>query len=156
MSRLAAVATICLLAPIADAHRAPNSLVRLDFAAHAVRAEMFVPRSELAFANPGASGPDQFTDYLLRHVAVESADGSRWKIEVRAVRSIVYFEHDYLVAELEITPPAGVSVQEFVLVDDAVTHEVRNHVVIVTRRGTEDRLLGELQYPARRLTVSAK
>ncbi|MEO8018710.1 MAG: hypothetical protein ABI769_12915 [Pseudomonadota bacterium] len=153
MKRLAGAALLCLLASMAEAHRAPNSFVRLDIAAHAVRAQMLVPQSELAYALPGEPGPRIFADYLLQHVAIEDADGARWKIEVRSVRSTRYSDHDYIVAELVITPPAGVRVGDFVLVDDAVTHEVRSHVVIITQRGKEDRLLGQLQYPARRLTV---
>jgi hypothetical protein len=149
----ASAALLGLLAPVADAHRAPNSFVRLDLDARAVHAEMLVPQSELAYAMPGEQGPRTFAGYLLRHVAVEGADGTRWKIAVRAVRSTRYFDHDYFVAELEIKPPAGVAARDFVLVDDAVTHEVRNHVVVVTQRGKKDRLIGQLQYPARRLTV---
>jgi hypothetical protein len=135
------------------AHRAPNSFVQLDIGAHVVHAELLVPQSELAFALPGADQAAAFPDYLLRHVSVETPDGKPWKIVVRAVRKTVYFDHDYLVAELEITPPAGASMQDFVFIDDAVTHEVRNHLVIVTRRGPETRVLGALQYPARRLAI---
>jgi len=41
-----------------------------------------------------------------------------------------------------------------VLLDDAVTHEVRNHVVVVLARdAAKPALLGALQYPARRLTI---
>jgi hypothetical protein len=135
------------------AHHAPNSFVQLDVGAHGVHAEMLVPASELAFALPGADQAAAFPAYLLRHVAVESPDGTPWKIVIRTVGKTVYFDHDYLVAELEITPPARASVQDFVFIDDAVTHEVRNHLVIVTRRGPESRVLGALQYPARRLVI---
>ena len=70
------------------------------------------------------------------------------------VRSEPYFDHAYLIADIEFTPPPGAQSREFVLVDDAVTHEVRNHVVVVTRDGAENPLLGALQYPATRLAVS--
>jgi hypothetical protein len=44
-----------------------------------------------------------------------------------------------------------------VVVDDPVTHEVRNHVVYVgAKRGEQAERLGALQYPARRLTVAAR
>ena len=50
--------------------------------------------------------------------------------------------------------PPGASARAFVLVDDAITHEVRNHVVVVLARGaTNPEFLGALQYPARRLTI---
>jgi hypothetical protein len=139
---------------LASAHRAPNSFVRLEFAAHAVRVEMLVPQSELAFAMPGAGGPEAFADYLSRHVAVETPDGMPWTMHIGEVRGVRYLDHDYQSVNLEITPPAGAPAQEFVLVDDAVTHEVRNHVVIVTKRGTADQLLGTLQYPVRRLPIT--
>jgi hypothetical protein len=140
----------------AFAHRAPNSFVQLDFGAHIVHAELLVPESELAFALPGADQAAAFPDYLLQHVAVETPTGTPWKIVIRTIRKTVYFDHDYLVAELDITPPAGASVQDFVFIDDAVTHEVRNHLVIVTRRGAETRVLGALQYPARRLLIAQR
>ena len=155
MFRRAAIALLlAAVCGVALAHRAPNSYVRLEFTGHAVRAEVLVPQSELAFAMPGGEGTQAFADYLLRHVAVESKDGARWTIVIRAVRTKLYFDHEYMLAELEITPPAGASMREFVLVDDAVTHEVRNHVVVVTRGGAETLVLGALQYPARRLAIS--
>jgi hypothetical protein len=139
---------------LALAHSAPNSFVRLDVSSQSVRAQVLVPESELAFAMPGEQGPDAFAKYLLRHVAVETPQGARWKITVREVRSQLYFDHAYLIAELECTPPAGAPSHEFVLIDDAVTHEVRNHVVVVTRDGSKHPLLGAMQYPASRLAVS--
>ena len=73
---------------------------------------------------------------------------------VLSLRHVTYLEHAYLSAQLEFTPPAGASPGAFILVDDAVTHEVRNHVVIVLAPGAEKpELLGALQYPARRLAV---
>jgi len=134
------------------AHRAPNSVVRLDFGADAVRVEVMVPRSELAVVLPGAQGAPEFTAYLLGHIAAETPEGAPWRIRVRGVRQASYLEHDYLLAELDLIPPPGASPLRFVLVDDAVTHEVRNHVVwVVSSQG--DGLLGALQYPARRLAV---
>ena len=144
-------ATACGLAL---AHSAPNSMVKLDFLAHSVRAEVLVPESELASAT-AAGLAEPFAAYLLRHLSAETAQGLAWKTEVRSVRSTSYFDHPYLSAEVEFTPPAGASAHSFVLVDDAVTHEVRNHVVIVLARGAANpEVLGALQYPARRLTVA--
>ena len=134
------------------AHRAPNSVVRLDFGTDAVRIEVMVPRSELAVVLPGAQGAPEFTAYLLGHIAAETPEGAPWRIRVRGVRQASYLEHDYLLAELDLIPPPGASPLRFVLVDDAVTHEVRNHVVwVISSQG--DGLLGALQYPARRLIV---
>jgi hypothetical protein len=155
-ARLASIlAVLCATAwGLALAHSAPNSMVKLDFMAYSVRAEVLVPESELAFAT-AARGAEPFAAYLLRHLSAETAQGLAWKTDVRSVRSTSYFDHPYLSAEVEFTPPAGASAHSFVLVDDAVTHEVRNHVVVVLARGpVNPQVLGALQYPARRLTVA--
>ena len=121
---------------LALAHSAPNSLIKLAFATAAEH----------------ESGP--FTDYLLRHLAAETPQGAAWKVEVRSVSNVMYLDHAYLSARVEFTPPPGASARAFVLIDDAVTHEVRNHVVLVVARGgATPEVLGALQYPARRLVI---
>jgi len=140
------------LAGAALAHRAPNSVVRIAFGADRVHAEVMVPRSELEHAMAGAQDAKSFGAYLLQHMRAEAPDGARWEIRVRSVREASYLDHDYLSAELELVPPRGAPPGRFVLIDDAVTHEVRNHVVwVVTRQ--DDELIGALQYPRSRLTV---
>jgi len=154
MRRAALTLALMTNAALAFAHSAPNSLVKLTFQAHSVRAEIMVPESELAFATAAEHAAQPFPAYLLRHLAVETPAGAPWKVEVLGVRSTTYFDHPYLLADVVLTPPAGASATHFVFVDDAVTHEVRNHVVMVLARGKESaELLGALQYPARRLTV---
>jgi hypothetical protein len=139
---------------IALAHSAPNSLVKLVFLAHTVRAEVLVPESELAFATAAERQTGPFADYLQRHLSAETPQGTAWKLEVQSVTTTTYLGHAYLSAQVEFTPPPGASVREFTLVDDAVTHEVRNHVVLVlTTDAATPEVLGALQYPARRLTV---
>ena len=60
-------------------------------------------------------------------------------------------------AELHLVPPGGVAARPFVLVDDVITHEVRNHVVfVVEERADGNRLIGVLQYPHRRLAIPAR
>ena len=51
---------------LALAHSSPTSLVKLDFLAHAVRAEVLVPESELAFATAAERAAEPFADYLQR------------------------------------------------------------------------------------------
>ena len=139
---------------LALAHSAPNSFVKLSFLAHAVHAEVLVPESELAFATAAERTSDTFTIYLLRHLSAETPQGEAWKMDVRSESRTTYLEHTYLSAQVEFTPPPGASARAFVLVDDAVTHEVRNHVVLVLARGEENpEVLGALQYPARRLAI---
>jgi hypothetical protein len=156
----AAIGTLLLVAGTAWAHRAPNSVVSLDFTPGSVRAELLVPISELAYATAADTPGEDFAVYLLRHVAVESPAGARWAVKLRAVRKMNMDGHDYWVARLDLTPPSGASAREFVFIDDAVTHEVRNHVITVLARSDAAadsapaaRLLGMLQYPSRRLTI---
>ncbi len=147
---------LALLATVAGAHPAPNSLLKLDFRATGVHAEYWIPVSELAYARAADRRGGGFVDYLLRHVAAESAGGMAWRVSVGGVREATYGEHAYLVADLDLLPPAGKSPRAFVLLDDAVTHEVRNHVVyVVARRDAGSDLLGLIQYPTRRLEVAA-
>jgi len=139
---------------LALAHSAPNSLVKLDFAGNSVQAEVLVPQSELSFATAADRASEPFANYLLRHLSAETPQGAAWKVEVRSVSNVTYLDHAYLSALVEFTPPPGASARAFVLVDDAVTHEVRNHVVLVLARGAGNpEVLGALQYPARRLAV---
>lgn len=147
--------SLCAMAcGLALAHSAPNSFVKLSFLAQSVRAEVLVPESELAVATGAERDPVPFARYLLRHLSAESPQGLPWKVQVHSVSHTTYFDHDYLSAQVEFTPPAGTSAGTFVLVDDAVTHEVRNHVVIVLACGAANpEFLGALQYPAQRLSV---
>jgi len=139
---------------LAQAHSAPNSFLKLSFQAASVQAEVLVPESELTVATAAEHRREPFADYLVRHLSLETARGAEWKMSVHSVRHITYLEHAYLSAQVDFTPPAGASTRAFVLVDDAITHEVRNHVVVVLARGaTNPELLGALQYPARRLEV---
>ena len=153
--RAAALAGLlgALLSAGAAAHPAPNSLLKLEFGPDSVRAEYWVPKSELAYAR--AADPDG-TDaaYLMRHLAAETPQGAPWKIAIGPTREDTYLDHAYLVAQVTLVPPAGASLRQFVIVDDTVTHEVRNHIVYVVTRGADGvDLLGMLQYPARRLSI---
>jgi len=149
-----------LLQAAALAHQAPNSVVSLDFAAGVVRAEMFVPVSELA-ATSAARGTVATGAYLLSHVSMETPAGERWSVDLVNLRRMSADGHDYWVARLDFIPPAGASARELVFIDDAITHEVRNHVVTVLARSDTaatpavagPELLGVLQYPARSLTI---
>jgi hypothetical protein len=144
-----------LLAAVAGAHPAPNSMLRLDIRATEVHAEYWLPASELAPARAADARGGGFADYLLRHLAAESPDGASWQVRIDGVRETTYVEHAYVVADVRLVPPAGASTRAFVLVDDAVTHEVRNHRVhVVARRDAGSDLIGILQYPARRLEVA--
>ena len=101
-----------------------------------MHAEVLVPESELAFATAAERASEPFAAYLLRHLSAETPQGAAWKVEVRSVRNM---------SPTSIMPiyrrrwnsrrPQGASARAFVLIDDAVTHEVRNHVVLVLALG---------------------
>ena len=139
---------------LALAHSAPNSFVKLSFLAQC-RARRGAGAGIRARVRHGrGTRIGTFAAYLLRHLSAETPQGAAWKMEVRSVSKTTYLEHAYLSAQVEFTPPPGASARAFVLVDDAVTHEVRNHVVLVLARGAANpEVLGALQYPARRLAV---
>jgi len=144
-----------LAAANAGAHPAPNSMLRLDFRETDVHAEYWIPASELAHARAADPQTSGLADYLLRHLAAQSPDGASWQVRVDGVRETSYVDHPYFVADVRLVPPAGVRTRAFVIVDDAVTHEVRNHrVYVVARRDAGSDLIGILQYPARRLEVT--
>jgi hypothetical protein len=139
---------------LALAHSAPNSFVKLSFLGQSVHAEVLVPQSELAIATAAEEKSEPVAAYLLRHLAAQTPQGTAWKVEVRSLSHTTYLDHAYLSAQVEFTAPAGAPTGAFVLIDDAVTHEVRNHVVVVLGRDAAKlELLGALQYPARRLTI---
>ena len=159
--RLPGCVILAAVVTAAWAHRAPNSVVSLDFTARSVHAELRVPLSELDYAEAAEIPGEAFPTYLLRHVAAETPDGARWRVQLRSVRRIDDAGHDCWVALLDLTPPAGGSTRDLVFIDDAVTHEVRNHVVTVLARSDAAaagdapalRVLGLLQFPARRLEI---
>jgi hypothetical protein len=154
MRRAWGAALLCAVSGLASAHSAPQSFVKFDFLEHAVNAEILVPESELGFATAADPAPAPFEAYLLRHLAATSLAGTPWKIDVRSVRRTVYLEHDYLQADVVMTPPAGSSARMLVFSNDAVTHEVRNHVIVLlARTAAAPALLGALQYPARELRI---
>jgi len=157
VNRAALAACCALVSGVGFAHPAPNSILKLASQPDGIHAEYWVPVSELAYARAGEPPGETFPAYLLKHFGLETQAGARWRVTVEKVRTGDYFGHEFLVADLRLAPPAGASAREFVVVDDTVTHEVRNHVVFVlARHGEEADRLGALQYPARRLPVALR
>ncbi len=136
---------------IALPHPSPNSTLRLKFGEQAISAEYWLPISELAFASPGTTDAT-LSAYLVSHLAAQSPGGP-WEISVKSIRKDQYLEHDFLVADIRLRPPPGGATRPLVITNDAITHEVRNHVVFVVESGGP--LLGILQYPARRVEIAA-
>jgi len=166
MSRWRAFLLTALLAFTARAlaHHAPNSFVRFDFRAHSVLAELMIPQSELKYAMDGAPTADALPAYLLKHVGAATPQGAAFRVRITAVRATTYLAQPYFVAKLELVPPAGGSVRDFLFTNDAITHEVRNHVVFVVaerdyadpRLEAQPAFLGALQYPTRQLAIRRK
>jgi hypothetical protein len=167
--RFAASALLALLATRVPAHPAPNSVINLDFGRKSVRAELLIPTSELRYAL-AAEGIERssimaedpaLADYLTRHVALAAPAGGRWHGALRPSHLQSFVGHEYLVAALDFTPPPGATTRRFVLQADPVTHEVRNHYLMVVARsdfltglvGDQPELVGFLQYPGRELQV---
>jgi len=167
--RLAALVLLALFAVRATAHPAPNSVINLDFGRDAVRAELLIPTSELRYALAAegierssiAADDPAIAAYLSRHVALVAPIGGRWHDTVRSSELQALAGHQYLVTELEFTPPARATTRQFVFRADPVTHEVRNHYLMVIARsdylgglvGDQPELIGFLQYPGRELEV---
>lgn len=149
------------LAARVQAHHAPNSYFRLDFRADSVVAQWMIPASELGYSMEQSPTVASLPAYLLRHLSATTPAGTAWTVRVTAVRTSTYLDQPYFVADLTLLPPAGGSTRDFLLTNDAVTHEVRNHVVfVVAERDYTDaslesapEFLGALQYPARQLAI---
>src|SRR6516162_5856352 len=153
----------------ATAHPAPNSVINLDFGRNSVRAELLIPTSELRYALAAegierssiAADDPAVAAYLSRHVALVAPAGIRWHGAPVSRHLQALAGHEYLVAALDFTPPAGSTTRRFVFQADPVTHEVRNHYLMVIARsdylgglvGDRPELIGFLQYPSRELEL---
>ena len=159
-----------LIATRTPAHPAPNSIVNLDFGRSSVRAELRLPTSELRYALAAegierssiAADDPAIAGYLARHLAIVTPASSPWHGALHSSQLQTLIGHEYLVMEFDFTPPAGSTTRRFVFHADPITHEVRNHYLMVVARsdylggvvGDQPELLGFLQYPARELGVA--
>jgi hypothetical protein len=164
------LALLALAAIRATAHPAPNSVVSLDFGRNFVRVELLLPTSELRYAlsaegverSSFAADDPVIAEYLTRHVVLIAPDGGgRWQGAARPSHLQTLAGHEYLVAALDFTPPTGATTRQFIFQADPVTHEVRNHHLMVVARsdyrgglvGDQPELIGFLQYPGRTIEV---
>jgi hypothetical protein len=167
--RFGGFALLALSALRANAHPAPNSVINLDFGRGSVHAELLLPTSELRYALAAegverssiAADDPVIAAYLARHVAIAMTEGGRWHGVLQASHLQTLIGHEYLVAALDFAPPAGAATRQFVLQADPITHEVRNHYIMVLARsdyrggvvGEQPELIGFLQHPRRELAV---
>ncbi|MBP7140486.1 MAG: HupE/UreJ family protein [Opitutaceae bacterium] len=172
LTTIVALAGVLLLGvPCAFAHSAPGSAVMLDFRSAQVDAELHIPLSELKYAfgqdvesDPAAVvkefGP-LLGDYLRRHITVRAPDGRVWDVNVGRMHVTLQEQPIDLVVLTHWQPPADASLRQFTLLYDVVSHEVMNHVVLVSLRsdwhrsmfGDQPQLLGTLRSFEKELLV---
>ena len=135
---------VLLTAQSAGAHSAPGSAVMLDFHADRVDAELRLPLSELelSFREPLLAEPativarfqEKLAAYIRQHITLRSPDDRVWTIALGEMHVALDEEPLDLVVQLEMRPPAGASTRRFTFNDDAIVHEVINHITFVAVR----------------------
>lgn len=163
---MVAAAIVAASHPV-KAHPAPSSSVELTFAPRSVLAKLLLPVSELTYAMTDVASLDfgvariderALRRYVAAHVAAESHDGAPWSVAVGTVKAETLDDHDYWTVDMMLTPSPDGDVSDLVLVDDAITREIRNHLIFATARsdeaaGTAADVVGVLQYPTSRLSI---
>jgi hypothetical protein len=161
-----------LSAATLSAHNAPGSAVLLDVQSDSVQAELRLPLSELelAFHHSLEAEPDAvvaryaspLAEYIGQHVAISSQDGRAWSVKVRTLHVAANEQPMDLIAQLELRPPPGAPLHRFSLHYDAISHEVMNHIILVSVRsdwrnallGDRPELLGALRSFNRDLEIN--
>ena len=139
--------TCCLTAYNALAHPMPNSVVLLTMHSHHISAEVQIPLSELQAAI-GMSVNDssvrlverlgpQLRAYLVKHIRPKTTDGMPWGVIVGALKvhetqNAINGVYRELTAQLELTPPSGADIRQFVFDYDVVLHQVVTHKILVS------------------------
>ena len=132
------------LLPSAFAYNAPGSAVLLDFHADRVAAELRLPLSELelSFREPLEVEPativaqfhERLVDYVRQHVTPRSPDERAWSVKVLDIHVALTEQPIDLVVQLELRPPSGTPTRRFTLNYDVISHEVINHITVVSVR----------------------
>ena len=133
----------------ANAHPMPNSVVLLNVHANRIDAELQIPLVELQSAwghavNDSSEGlverlGPQLRDYLKTHIRPQSPDGRFWTVSIGELTAHesqnpitgVYRE---LTAQVQLIPPAGSDVRQFMFHYDVVLHQVMTHKILVSVR----------------------
>jgi hypothetical protein len=144
------IVLLALASSVASAHSAPSSEVRITVGEHEAHVEIQVPASELAHVP--VTDAAQLARYLPAHISATTVDGVAWSAAFGAIQPLMIDGHPYWSTSIVWTPPEGADGSRLVLDDDAITHEVRNHYIVV-RDGTQ--MLGVMQYPQHRMTIGA-
>lgn len=153
---------------VAVAHDMPSSLIVVRAGDKAASVDVIIPWPELAVAIPqlppeapetlDASARTRLDSYLVDHIAFETSGGQIWRTNIEFIEVVGGSDHSDLHATLTLTSP-NTEALPFSLKADPVTHEVRNHSIVVLERtsdGRELRLIGSLQYPDREIVLEAQ
>lgn len=151
------------------AHAMRTSNVELEFGRGIVAARVILPGDELELALGEKVALTRKLDtelersvrvYLRAHLSATSPSGTPWSIVNRRVRLIAGEGHSDIEVLLTLRPPSGTSTEAFVLHDDAITHQVRSHVILVFLRSGDSskpqsrvRLIGAMQFPVTSLSI---
>lgn len=131
------------------AHPMPNSAVLLTVHAHRIDAAVQIPLTELQPAFGHAVGDSSaglvarlgpaLRGYLAQHIKLQSPDGRYWTVAVGALgvqetQNPMTGPYHELTAQVQLLPPAGADVRQFVLRYDAVVHQVVTHKILISVR----------------------
>ncbi len=157
-----------------SAHNAPGSALLLDFHTSEIGAELRLPLSELeiSFKEALQSEPtmvvsryrERLADYIRQHVVMRSPDGRLWAVEIGRMKVALAEQPVDLVVELALRPPDGAPLRQFTLHYDVISHEVMNHIALVSVRtdwnnsllGSSPEMLGALRSFAPDLAVNRR
>ncbi len=133
----------------AVAHPMPHSVVLLTVHAHRMDAAVQIPLTELQPAFGHAVGDSsahlverlgpELRRYLAQHLRLQSTDGRFWAVTVgelgvQETQNPLTGPYRELTAQVQLVPPAGADVRQFVLRYDAVIHQVVTHKILVAVR----------------------
>ncbi|TQJ54406.1 HupE/UreJ family protein [Streptomyces sp. SLBN-115] len=146
---IAVPATLLLGASPAAAHPMPHSVVQLDVYQTSVSARLELPVDDFSRASgidltrtTSATLPARaaaIRAYLRAHIHPTTTQGKAWQVAIgrlalsRAVQTDTGTYRE-LVAQAELTPPAGADVRHFTFDYDVVVHQVVTHTALVTVR----------------------
>ncbi|WP_232325983.1 HupE/UreJ family protein [Spirosoma montaniterrae] len=132
-----------------SAHPMPNSVVLMTVHPNRIDAEVQIPLIELQAAyghvlNDHSTelvarlGP-QLRAYLAQHIRPQTIDGQPWAVSIGALtvqetQNAVNGVYRELTAQVQLYPPAGANVRQFVFYYDVVLHQVVTHKILVAVR----------------------
>jgi len=170
--RAGLIGLLCALwAALAAAHSMPESQMWIDTTPTGLRATLQTPlvALEIGFGQPLAATPgsvlqqhgDGLSRYLLQHVGARSGNQG-WQMLAPRLKVIGKAPTAELEATFDLQAPAGADRRSLTLLFDAITHELRNHRVIVFlrndwaggRAGVAPELLGEFRSFSNTLAVT--